>query len=99
MHRAYYHAGMKATSLKLPADLHAWVASEARRAQASQSEIIRRSLAQTRDRRAAKRFTSCADVAADLVGALRGPHDLSTNKAYLKDVILRGAGRARRRAR
>jgi hypothetical protein len=86
-------------SLKLPTALRAWVAAEARRRQASQSEVVRHSLEQVRSGTAAKHSLSCADLAGDLVGSMEGPRDLSTNKAYLKQAVLKGARRARKRAR
>ncbi len=73
-----------AMSLKLPADLRLWVAAEARRRQASESEVVRNSLQQARKQSAVTGDVSCADLAGDLIGSLRGPRDLSTNKAYLK---------------
>jgi Arc/MetJ-type ribon-helix-helix transcriptional regulator len=90
---------MKAMSLKLPADLRAWVAAEAQRSQASQSEVIRRSLERVRKQPAAKGVLSCADLAGDLVGSIEGPRDLSTNKSYLKEAVARGAKRGRKRPR
>jgi Arc/MetJ-type ribon-helix-helix transcriptional regulator len=90
---------MKTMSLKLPADLRAWVAAEARRCQASQSEVIRQSLERVRKKPAADGFLSCADLAGDLVGSLEGPRDLSTNKSYLKEAVARGAKRARKHPR
>lgn len=86
-------------SLKLPTDLRAWVAAEAQRREASQSDVVRRALEQARKGSVAKRSLSCADLAGDLVGSMEGPPDLSTNKAYLKQAVLKGARRARKRAR
>jgi hypothetical protein len=86
-------------SLKLPPDLRAWVAAEARRRQASQSEVVRRYLEEARKGSVAKHLLSCADLAPGLVGSMEGPRDLSTNKAYLKQAVLKGARRARKRAR
>ncbi len=89
---------MKAMSLKLPTDLRAWVTAEARRRQASESEIVRRSLEQARCGSSAKAL-SCADLAGDLVGSIEGPSDLSTNKAYLKEAVAKGSKRGLKRSR
>ena len=42
-----------------------------------------------------KDFISCADLAGDLVGSLRGPRDASTNKKYLEDFGLERRHRSR----
>lgn len=69
---------MRIVSVKLPEDLDRLLTELARRRGASRSSIIRRALesfARTTGR-------SVAEVAADLVGCVEGPADLSTAKRH-----------------
>lgn len=91
---------MELISLKLPAPLKAKLAAEAKRRRVSQSAIVRESLQATlAERPRSGKEGSCAELAGELVGVLRGPRDLSTNERYLERELLKGArpGRGRRR--
>jgi hypothetical protein len=91
---------MELISLKLPAPLRAKLAAEAKRRRVSQSAIVRESLQATlAGRPPGGGERSCADLAGELVGALSGPRDLSTNERYLQIELLKGVrpGRKRRR--
>ena len=85
---------METLSFKLPPELRARLAQEAKRRQVRQSTIIRESLEKTLARaRAPKREVTCADLAGDLVGSVAGPRDLSVNATYLKRALTRRRAR------
>jgi hypothetical protein len=92
---------MHPLSVKLPSSLRKLLAEEARRRNVSQSTILRESLQQTLLASASpNRDLSCADLAGDLVGSLRGRRrDLATNKKLLEEAILSDARRGRQRNR
>ena len=81
---------MELVSFKLPASLRRRVAAEARRRRVSQAAVIRESLESALvERPAARGELSCADLAGDLIGSVRGgPRDASTSKRYLDEAIL-----------
>ena|SRR5437879_5840213 len=85
-----YHYVMELVSFKLPAALRRRVAAEARRRGVSQAAVIRESLESALvERPAASGELSCADLAGDLIGSVRGgPRDASTSKRYLDEAIL-----------
>lgn len=93
---------MDLLSVKVPSTLRRRLAQEARRRGVSQSRVIRESLeAALVERPRARGELSCADLAADLMGSMRGPRDASTNPKYLEQAILadysKRAGKKRRR--
>jgi hypothetical protein len=91
---------MDTISLKLPAALKQRLAAEAKRRSVTQSTIVRESLEQSLAADTSQRGKlTCADLAADLVGSVRGPRDLSTNKRYLQEAILKDHARRRKRPR
>ncbi len=91
---------MDTISVKLPAALRARLALEARRRNVTQSAIVRESLEQLLFTDTERRGElTCADLAGDLVGSLRGPRDLSTNKRYLEEAIRKDHARRRKRTR
>jgi hypothetical protein len=60
-----------------------------KRRNVSQSAIVRESLEQLLLVDTASRGElTCADLAGDLIGSVRGPRDLSTNKQYLQDAVV-----------
>jgi len=63
----------------------------------SQSRIIREALASALAGTPSLR--TCADLAGDLIGSVRGPRDLSTNRRYVEDVIVAGAAGGKRSRR
>lgn len=91
---------MDTISVKLPAALRERLAAEAKRRNVTQSAIVRESLEQLLllDT-AARGELTCTDLAADLIGSVRGPRDLSINKQYLQEAILNDYARRRKRAR
>jgi len=91
---------MDTISVKLPGALRDRLAAEAKRRNVTQSAIVRESLEQVLLGAAAERGdVTCADLAGQLVGSVRGPPDLSTNKRYLEDAILKNHARRRKRPR
>ncbi|MGQ0544083.1 MAG: ribbon-helix-helix protein, CopG family [Betaproteobacteria bacterium] len=93
---------MDALSFKLPPVLRRRLAEEARRRRVSQSTVIRESLeAALMEGPRVRGELSCADLAGDLIGSMRGPRDASTGKRYLEEAIVadytkRGAQKRRR---
>jgi hypothetical protein len=89
---------MDTISVKLPAELRQRLAAEAKRRNVTQSTLVRESLEQVlfADTSARGELT-CADLAADLVGSVQGPRDLSTNKRYLQEAVLKNHARRRKR--
>ncbi len=93
---------MDALSFKVPAVLRRRLAEEARRRRVSQSTVIRESLqAALMEQPRARGELSCADLAGDLIGSMRGPRDASTNKRYLEEAMVadytKRGGKKRRR--
>jgi hypothetical protein len=89
---------MNTISVKLPPALRQRLASEARRRNVTQSAIVRESLEQLLLADTAKRGElTCADLASDLVGSVQGPRDLSTNRRYLDDAVIKNHARSRKR--
>lgn len=81
---------MELVSFKLPPQLRKRLAEEARRRRVSVAAVIRESLQATLlERPSARGELTCADLAGDLIGSVRGgPKDASTNKRYLDEAIL-----------
>ena len=93
---------MDALSFKVPAVLRRRLAEEARRRRVSQSTVIRESLqAALMEQPRSRGELSCADLAGDLIGSMRGPRDASTNKRYLEEAMAadytKRGGKKRRR--
>lgn len=78
---------MNNISVKISEDLQQKLSQTARQTRLSQSELIRRALAQYLDDQAGKRGRkSAADLAGDLAGCVcGGPSDLAGNSEYLND--------------
>jgi len=86
-------------SVKLPAALRARLASEDRRRNVTQSAIVRESLEQVLPGATAEHGEpTCDSLAGELVGSVAGPRDLSTNKRYLQEAIVKNHARRRKRA-
>ncbi len=89
---------MNPLSVKLPADLHATLANEARRRNVTRSALVRDILADALDRDCRPRSPSFAELAGDLVGSFRsGRNDLATNKRLLQEAMLTDAATDRHR--
>ena len=86
---------MIAVSIKLPPDLHAELSREARRRNVSRSTLVRELIANALNSSTAK-SPSCADLAGELVGAVRsGRPDLATNPQLLAEAVVQDSHRAR----
>lgn len=73
---------MKALSLKIPEELAERLDAYARNRGKSKSAVLREFIEQTLD---AADANPLADI-AHIIGAVRGPADLSTNKDYLEGL-------------
>ena len=86
---------MNALSVKLPAELHAVLSKEARRRNVSRSTLVRELIENSLGAGAVVTSPSCADLAGDLVGAVRsGRSDLATNLRLLDEAVILDAQRA-----
>ena len=80
---------MNGLSVKLPAELHAMLSKEARRRSVSRSSLVRELIANALRDRSDASPRSCADLAGDLIGAVRsGRSDLATNKSLLDEAVV-----------
>lgn len=76
---------MKAISLKIPDHLDARLAETARQRGASKSAIVREAVEAMLAASATPGKASCFELAADLIGGVRGgPDDLSHNPRHLE---------------
>jgi hypothetical protein len=75
-------------TIRLDAELAARLRREAKRRNTSQGELVRATLREGLNRKA----PSAGEQLSSLHGLIKGPRDLSTNKAHL-----RGFGRSRRK--
>ena len=85
---------MNVLTVKLPDELHATLTSEARRRNVTRSSLVREIIenALVRDPDAAS--PTCADLAGDIVGAVRsGRSDLATNRRLLDEAVVQDAQR------
>lgn len=89
---------MELVSFKLPPQLRKRLAEEARRRRVSVAAVIRESLQATLlERPSARGELTCADLAGDLIGSVRGgPRDASTSKRYLDEAMLADTFKAKR---
>ena len=76
---------MNTVSLKMPETLAIRLEATARRKGVSKSTLIREALEAYLQTDRAEHPESALSRAADLVGVLSGPEDLSVNKDYLRD--------------
>ena len=82
---AYYAFIVTTISLKLPDDLLAKLAGEARARRVTRSQLVRESLEQALRQRSPSGAVSCFDLAGDLAGTLKGlPEDLAENPRYME---------------
>ena len=73
---------MKTLSLKVPESLYARLAAAARQRGQTRSAVVRQVLEEYLDGGA--KPGSCLELAADLLGCVKGPGDLSFNKRHLR---------------
>ena len=96
----YYPNCMELVSFKLPPLLRQRLADEARRRGVPQSRVIRECLESVLvDGPSGRGELSCAELAGNLIGSVRGPPDASTNKRYLDEAMLADAKRGKKRRR
>jgi len=98
---SYYHAVVETISVKLPPAMRRKLAAEASRRNVAQSVIVRESIERALANSSnSKEPASCAEVAGDLIGALRsGRKDSATNKALLEKAMMQSDRRGSKRRR
>lgn len=85
---------MNVLTVKLPPKLHATLTSEARRRNVTRSSLVREIIENALVRDANAASPSCAELAGDIVGAVRsGRSDLATNRRLLDEAVTRDAHR------
>lgn len=75
---------MKTISLRLPEPLAARLAALARKRAQTQSAVVRDLLEKSLAGEETVPPGSCLDLAADLIGCVEGPGDLSFNKKHMR---------------
>lgn len=89
---------MNPLSVKLPPELHATLADEARRRNVTRSALVRGILTDALDPGCRPRQPSFAELAGELVGSFRsGRDDLATDKRLLEEAMLTDAAADRHR--
>ena len=76
---------MRTVSVKIPERLDKALAATARRRRTTRSALIREALEALVAGGVRPQPGSVAEAAADLIGCVAGPGDLSTNPTYLED--------------
>ena len=90
-----YHPPMYILTVELPVELHAKLTDEARRRNVTGSCLAREIIENALVLGTTNAHRSCADVAGDLVGAVRsGRTDLATNRRLLDEAVAQDAHRA-----
>lgn len=80
---------MNGLSVKLPAKLHVMLAKEARRRNVSRSSLVRELIANALDGRSSAPPPSCAELAGDMIGAVRsGRSNLATDARLLDEAVV-----------
>jgi hypothetical protein len=81
----YYLKIMRTISVKLPDELLAQLASEAKARRVTKSSLVRESLAKGLHEEPPTGAGSCYDLARDLAGSVKGlPKDLAGNPKYME---------------
>ena len=77
---------MRTISVKLPDELLAQLAGEAKARRVTKSRIVRESLEKGLHKHTVKGEISCYDLARDLAGTVKNlPKDLADNPKYMED--------------
>ena len=85
---------MHTLSIKLPAELHAAIDSEARRRNVTRSALLRDIVEKGLDGLPEPAAPNCADLMSDLIGSVDSGHDdLATNPRFLEEAIVADSGR------
>ncbi len=83
---------MNTFSFKLPDDMYAALAAEARRRNVTRSALLREMIDQALEYNDCAAPPNCAQLAGDLVGGFRsGRRDLGTNKRLLQEAMITDA--------
>ena len=75
---------MKTLCLKLPEDVAVRLAAAARKRGQTKSAVARAILTDFLSKRDEVPVGSCLELAADLVGSVEGPRDLSSNEKHMR---------------
>ena len=76
---------MRTIPLRLPDQLVADLAREAKARHMTKSQLVRESLERALHQRSSAGFVSCYDLARDLAGSVKGlPKDLAMNPKYME---------------
>jgi hypothetical protein len=82
---AYYPEIMRTISVKLPDELLAQLARQAKSRRVSKSSLVRESLVKGLFEHPSTTAGSCFDLARDLAGSVKGlPRDLADNPKYME---------------
>ena len=76
---------VKTISLKLPDEIDSRLEARARDLGQTKSEITREALTRLLDGSDATRRASSLDLVRDLVGTVRGPADLASNRKHMRN--------------
>ncbi|CAN5503085.1 hypothetical protein BH09PLA1_BH09PLA1_11300 [soil metagenome] len=76
---------MTTITCKIPEQLDARLAIEAKERRVSKSAIVRQALEKSLNGKKSKRRATAWDLAGHLAGSVRGPADLLTNPKYMED--------------
>jgi hypothetical protein len=83
---------MSTFSFKLPDDMYGALAAEAKRRNITKSALVREMIDQALDYNVRAAPPSCAQLAGDLVGAVRsGRRDLGTDDQLLEEAMITDA--------
>jgi hypothetical protein len=83
---AYYPVIMRTISVKLPDELLAHLAREAKARRVTRSSLLRECLEKGLHQQPSTGAISCYDLARDLAGTLKGlPKDLADNPVYMDE--------------
>jgi hypothetical protein len=78
---------MTTITCKIPRQLDALLAAEARKKRVSKSEIVRQAIQERVKRRGGKPAPRAIDLVRHIAGTVKGgPRDLSSNPKYLEDL-------------
>ena len=90
-----YHPPMNILTVELPGELHAALTNEAQRRNVTRPSLVREVLENALDRGTSTAPRSCADLAGDLVGAVRSVRsDLGTSRGLLAEAVAQDAQRS-----
>ena len=78
---------MTTITCKIPRQLDALLAAEARKKRVSKSQLVREAIQERFKRQKSKQPPRAIDLVRDLCGVIKGgPRDMSSNPKYLEDL-------------